>query len=95
MAATAALSYSAPRGPECQSGENPDVLGGAARQLGLDPTLEKKDLAVHMGQSYTLEAIHFNGTPTMVTAVANGELESLPSPSRPRPSRSRTRASTI
>jgi sulfonate transport system substrate-binding protein len=37
--------------------------------------LEKKDPAVHMGQSYVLETIHFNGTPTMVTAMANGELE--------------------
>lgn len=37
--------------------------------------LEKKELAVHLGQSYTLEAVHFSGTPTMVTAVANGELE--------------------
>jgi len=36
---------------------------------------EKKDLAMHLGQSYTLEAVHFNGTPTMVTALANGELE--------------------
>jgi sulfonate transport system substrate-binding protein len=37
--------------------------------------LEKKELAVHLGQSYTLEAVHFSGTPTRVTAVANGELE--------------------
>jgi sulfonate transport system substrate-binding protein len=37
--------------------------------------LEKKDLAVHMGQTYTLETVHFNGTPLMVTAIANGELE--------------------
>ena len=37
--------------------------------------LEKKDLATHLGKSYTLETIHFAGTPTMVTALANGELE--------------------
>ena len=37
--------------------------------------LEKKDLAKHMGKSYTLESIRFAGTPLMITAMANGELE--------------------
>ena len=37
--------------------------------------LEKKDLAKHLGKSYTLEAIRFAGTPPMITAIANGELE--------------------
>jgi len=37
--------------------------------------LEKKDLARHLGKSYTLEAIRFAGTPPMITAIANGELE--------------------
>src|SRR5499427_5834845 len=37
--------------------------------------LEKKDLAKHMGKSYTLEAVRFAGTPPMITALANGELE--------------------
>ena len=37
--------------------------------------LEKKDLAQHMGKSYTLEAIHYPGTPQMITAIANNELE--------------------
>ncbi len=37
--------------------------------------LEKKDLALHMGKSYTLEAIRFQGTPQMITAIANNELE--------------------
>jgi sulfonate transport system substrate-binding protein len=37
--------------------------------------LEKKDLAEHLGKSYTLEPVHFPGTPPMVTALANGELE--------------------
>jgi NitT/TauT family transport system substrate-binding protein len=37
--------------------------------------LEKKDLAKHMGKSYTLEAVRFAGTPPMMTAIANGELE--------------------
>ena len=37
--------------------------------------LEKKDLAKHMGKSYTLETLRFAGTPPMLTAIANGELE--------------------
>ncbi len=37
--------------------------------------LEKKDLARHLGQSYTLEPTRYAGTPPMVTALANGELE--------------------
>jgi NitT/TauT family transport system substrate-binding protein len=37
--------------------------------------LEKKDLARHMGKSYTLETIRFQGTPQMITAIANNELE--------------------
>jgi len=37
--------------------------------------LEKKDLAKHLGKSYTLEPVRFAGTPPMVTALANGELE--------------------
>jgi len=36
---------------------------------------EKKDLAQHLGKSYTFEAVRFAGTPPMVTALANGELE--------------------
>jgi len=37
--------------------------------------LEKKDLAKHLGKSYTLESTRFAGTPPMVTALANNELE--------------------
>jgi ABC-type nitrate/sulfonate/bicarbonate transport system substrate-binding protein len=37
--------------------------------------LEKKDLARHLGKSYTLETMRFAGTPPMVTALASGELE--------------------
>src|SRR5260221_8409890 len=37
--------------------------------------LDKKDLAVHYGKSYVLESVHYNGTPSMITAMANGELE--------------------
>src|SRR4051794_17377310 len=37
--------------------------------------LEKKDLAQHFGKSYTLEAVHYQGTPQSITAIANNELE--------------------
>jgi NitT/TauT family transport system substrate-binding protein len=37
--------------------------------------LEKKDLAKHLGKSYVMEPVRFAGTPPMVTALANNELE--------------------
>src|ERR1700733_5275373 len=37
--------------------------------------LEKKDLAKHFGQSYVMEPVHYGGTPPMITALANNELE--------------------
>jgi NitT/TauT family transport system substrate-binding protein len=37
--------------------------------------LEKKDLAKHFGKSYILEPVRFQGTPPIVTALANGEVE--------------------
>src|SRR3972149_4086684 len=37
--------------------------------------LEKKDLAKHLGKSYTIESIRYQGTPQMITAIANNELE--------------------
>lgn len=37
--------------------------------------LAKKDLAKHVGQSYLFEPVHFAGTPPMVTAIANNEVE--------------------
>jgi ABC-type nitrate/sulfonate/bicarbonate transport system substrate-binding protein len=35
----------------------------------------KKDLAKHWGTSYVMEAVHYQGTPPMITALANNELE--------------------
>jgi sulfonate transport system substrate-binding protein len=37
--------------------------------------LEKKDLVRHLGKSYVLEPVRHQGTPPMITAMANGELE--------------------
>jgi sulfonate transport system substrate-binding protein len=37
--------------------------------------LEKKDLAKHLGKSYLLEPVRYNGSPPMITALAVGELE--------------------
>lgn len=36
---------------------------------------EKEGLAKHLGKSYTYEAIRFQGTPPMITALANNEIE--------------------
>ena len=36
---------------------------------------EKEGLAKHQGKSYTYEAVRFQGTPPMITALANNELE--------------------
>src|SRR5205809_7060702 len=36
---------------------------------------EKKELARHIGKSYVLEPVRYVGTPQMITALANGELE--------------------
>jgi ABC-type nitrate/sulfonate/bicarbonate transport system substrate-binding protein len=35
----------------------------------------KKDLAVHDGKSYLFKPVHFRGTPLMVTALANNQIE--------------------
>src|SRR5438128_2899763 len=37
--------------------------------------LEKKELARHLGKSYLFEPVRYAGTPPMVTALANNELE--------------------
>jgi sulfonate transport system substrate-binding protein len=37
--------------------------------------LDKKDLAQHFGKSYIFQPVHFAGTPPMVTAIANNEVE--------------------
>lgn len=37
--------------------------------------VEKKDLARHMGKTYTLEVTRFAGTPPMIQALAAGELD--------------------
>jgi len=37
--------------------------------------MEKKDLAKHLGKSYTLETPRFAGTPPMVTAMANNAVD--------------------
>ncbi len=37
--------------------------------------MEKKELARHMGQSYVLEPVRYAGTPQMITALTNNELE--------------------
>jgi sulfonate transport system substrate-binding protein len=36
---------------------------------------QKPGVAQHEGKSYSFEAVHFQGTPQMITAIANNELE--------------------
>ena len=36
---------------------------------------EKKDLMTHYGKTYTVEPLHFAGTPPMITALASGDLD--------------------
>ncbi len=36
---------------------------------------EKQDLMTHYGKTYTVEPIHFQATPPMITALASGELD--------------------
>jgi sulfonate transport system substrate-binding protein len=56
---------------------DPLKIRGAWVALGNWPGiwLPKKDLAVHYGKSYVFEPVHFVGTPPMVTAIANNEVE--------------------
>jgi sulfonate transport system substrate-binding protein len=37
--------------------------------------LDKKELAQHLGKSYVFQPVHYAGTPPMVTAIANDEVE--------------------
>ena len=37
--------------------------------------MEKKEIAQHMGRTYILEPVRYAGTPQMITALANNELE--------------------
>lgn len=54
-------------------------VGWVAAPGELPSILElKKDVAKHWGQSYTFEAIHFQGTPPMMTAMAANQVELTP-----------------
>ena len=37
-----------------------------------------KGVAVHEGVTYEIEGVHFNGTPTMITALATGDIDLAP-----------------
>jgi NitT/TauT family transport system substrate-binding protein len=36
---------------------------------------EKQDLMIHYGKTYTVEPVHFQATPPMITALASGDLD--------------------
>jgi NitT/TauT family transport system substrate-binding protein len=51
-------------------------IGWIAAPANLAPILFAKDgIAQHLGKSYTLEPLRFNGSSPMVLAIANGELD--------------------
>lgn len=60
-----------------QAHADPVKIRGAWVAIGNWPAIwmAKKDLAVHDGKSYVFEPVHFVGTPPMVTAIANNQLE--------------------
>jgi sulfonate transport system substrate-binding protein len=37
-----------------------------------------KGVAIHEGLTYEIEGVHFNGTPTMITALATGDIDLAP-----------------
>ena len=47
---------------------------GGAGELVLD-LVGQKELARHIGQFYTLDPVHYVGTPPMITALANDQIE--------------------
>lgn len=51
-------------------------LGWVVIPAELEPLLPMKpDLAAHLGKTYTLDAVHFNGTTPMIGALASGDLD--------------------
>jgi sulfonate transport system substrate-binding protein len=51
-------------------------IGWIAAPTNLAPILFAKDgVAQHLGKSYTLDPLRFNGSPPMITAIAAGELD--------------------
>jgi NitT/TauT family transport system substrate-binding protein len=51
-------------------------IGWSDVPSSLTPILDQKPaLAPHLGQSYTLDPIHFRGTAPMITALATGDLD--------------------
>jgi NitT/TauT family transport system substrate-binding protein len=51
-------------------------VGWVVVPANLPPILfAKEGVAKHLGQTYAMDPIHFNGTPLMITAMASGELD--------------------
>lgn len=60
-----------------QARAEPVTIRGAWVAIANWPAIwmAKKDLAVHDGKSYTFAPVHFVGTPPMITAIANNQVE--------------------
>src|SRR6202171_2221814 len=75
LAASTALA-SAGRPARAQTAPVKIRVGWVVVPASLAPLiLEKKDILKHYGQSYVAEAIRFEGTPPVITALASGEVD--------------------
>ena len=62
-----------------QAGPLPLRVGWVACPPELTPVLlAPPGVAKHLGKSYTFEPVHFQGTPSMITAIATGNLDIAP-----------------
>ena len=75
LAASAVLLAFAPAAAEPVKLKVGWVVAGADAPFQL---FGPKGVAKHEGVTYTLEGVHFNGTPTMITALATGDIDLAP-----------------
>jgi len=60
---------------------NPVKLHLAWVTVGVDyplPLLNAPGVPLHLGKTYTIDAVHFTGTPAMITALGAGEIDLAP-----------------
>jgi NitT/TauT family transport system substrate-binding protein len=77
VAGFAFLACGAGFGPRAAAADPLQIRGAWVAPLAnwASVWIQKKDLAVHYGQSYVFVPTRYAGTPPMITAIANNELE--------------------